>query len=594
MPIQIRLDRIIGSVLAVMISSAPGSAVSAGSPATKPPAELVTLARQQRAPLVVWAVNAKGQKSWGHLGALPHGVAAPERDLYFHAASVTKPIVAATVVYLAQRGLVDLDAPITKYLSEPPFAVLSERGLTVRQLLGHRSGLKDFDALDWDRPSPAAASLRESLLEPGRLVFETAPGGDFNYVDLNYNVLGVLIERISGESFGAAVASDLLVPNAAPAARLSCIDVPLARVATPHALSNAGEPTPSALRPFSRRHSPSGGLCISARELADWGAAYLDCDRNGAPLNCRSVESMYPQGDDRYGLGWYDDELGGVRLIWHDGSDVGYAAGLVLAPDQKVSVAVLTNFEFASAGVMANMLMAQALGRNYVAKKAFPAPTTWSRYAGMYFEEGMHCARLIATPEGLEMRYQEPEFPYELTRARLMPKPEWGRRLLHRRLSRQAHLVRRPRHARAQLPVHELEEVRARATGLGALRRRRGVTCASAQVERTCRIETQQACADASVPIAASVTAVITCQLREVASSASASRSHAALKTSTVQSNGRGSPAACARFSAPTQKIASPVPTYQITACENSSKNIGVPTRVCPAARTTRSQPTRR
>jgi hypothetical protein len=55
----------------------------------------------------------------------------------------------------------------------------------------------------------------------------------------------------------------------------------------------------------------------------------------------------------------------------------------------------------------------------------FPAPENWSRYDGAYWQDQMRCVRVIATPAGLEMRYQAADFPYELTRARLMPKPEW-------------------------------------------------------------------------------------------------------------------------------------------------------------------------
>lgn len=390
-----------------------------------PPAEMRILAEQQAVPLVTWAVADGNDRLSGSLRTSAGGTGLPRPEPVFHAASVTKPVVAVAVLRLAQQGVVDLDAPVVRYITEPGFAILAAHGLTARHLLTHRSGLKDFKELNWLEAGNDPRRLRATLLMPGVLEFQAAPGGEFSYTNLNYSLLGALIEAVSGADFAGVVRDLALIPYDAPRARLSCQDIPAALLATPHVFASTGEPAPSRLVPFNREHSPSSGLCITATELAAWGASLLDCSRVGAPLDCAALRSMFPAAGQRYGLGWYDRELAGNLLLWHDGSDAGYAAGLVLAPQRRISVAVLTNFEFASAGVMAQMLMTQRLRTPYVAAHPFPDQAQWQRYAGTYYHEELPCAEIVATPAGLQMHYQTPVFPYELTRTRLIPKPEW-------------------------------------------------------------------------------------------------------------------------------------------------------------------------
>jgi hypothetical protein len=97
----------------------------------------------------------------------------------------------------------------------------------------------------------------------------------------------------------------------------------------------------------------------------------------------------------------------------------------VLIPERRIAIAVMTNFEFASAGVMAKHLAAAELATRYQGRVEFPARERWPEYAGLYHHEELRCARIEASARGLEVVYQGTDFPYELTRTRLTPKPEW-------------------------------------------------------------------------------------------------------------------------------------------------------------------------
>ena len=127
-------------------------------------------------------------------------------DTVFDLASLTKVIVTSTaVMQLVERGKVRLNDPVAKYL--PEFAQNGKQDITVRQLLTHYSGLApDLDLKTaWEGKETAY-----------RMAFaatpEDAPGSKFSYSDINFIVLGALVERVSGETLDAYATRHIFVP----------------------------------------------------------------------------------------------------------------------------------------------------------------------------------------------------------------------------------------------------------------------------------------------------------------------------------------------------------------------------------------------
>lgn len=115
-------------------------------------------------------------------------------DGRFRAASVTKAVIGATVVRLAEEGKVDLDEQVEHYLP----GALNGAGVTVRQLLQHTSGLPEyFDLVDWTKPAVPADHLALALTRPRT----GEPGGRWAYSNTNYLVAGMIIEKVTGEDF---------------------------------------------------------------------------------------------------------------------------------------------------------------------------------------------------------------------------------------------------------------------------------------------------------------------------------------------------------------------------------------------------------
>ncbi|MEU6451824.1 serine hydrolase domain-containing protein [Streptomyces sp. NPDC046979] len=133
----------------------------------------------------------------------------------FRAGSVTKVVTAATVLRLAAQGRVDLDAPVQRYL--PGLFTPEFRPIGVRQLLNHTSGIQAGDGLGDDFAE--AYAHRFDTLTPQRVAQsaiakgpEFDPGTRQHYLNINYTVLGLLIEKVTGRTYAAEATRLVLRP----------------------------------------------------------------------------------------------------------------------------------------------------------------------------------------------------------------------------------------------------------------------------------------------------------------------------------------------------------------------------------------------
>ena len=244
----------------------------------------------------------------------------------FGIASNTKAFTATALAMLVERGKVEWDAPVTRYL--PNFAMYDPfvtREITVRDLLVHRSGLGlgAGDLLWW----PASTYTRKQIMQRLRYIKPaTSFRSAYAYDNVLYLVAGEIIEKVSGKTWEEFVASEILVPagginsGAADIARWMITQLDSGR-------------TPEGTRLFSPR---------SARELwtgvtpTPLGVPTGDF----APL--RSSFSLYA-------LGFGVRDYRGYKLLNHTGGLPGYVSEILMIPDQRLGVAVLTNQESSAA-----------------------------------------------------------------------------------------------------------------------------------------------------------------------------------------------------------------------------------------------------
>ncbi len=141
--------------------------------------------------LVVHRGHVIFRKAYGQRSKQPEAVAMTA-DTVFDLASLTKPMATATsVMLLVEQGKLSVSDPVAKYL--PGFAAKGKDKITVEQLLLHTSGLLPDNALADYKDGKKKAFERIFDLEP-----QTEPGTRFTYSDVNYIVLGELVEQVSG------------------------------------------------------------------------------------------------------------------------------------------------------------------------------------------------------------------------------------------------------------------------------------------------------------------------------------------------------------------------------------------------------------
>jgi D-alanyl-D-alanine carboxypeptidase len=256
-------------------------------------------------------------------------------------ASITKTFVGAVAMQLVDEGVLTLDEPVSRWLPQ----LRGADGITLRQLLGHTSGLSETEP----DPNPAHHWTPEEALTrmPDAAC---APGACFGYVDTNYVAAGQVIAAAAGAPIEAVVRDRILEPLGLDHTWLQGFERPRGEVAPAQPSGTLDDPegnTPST--DFVTRIGAAGAMAATATDLARFGHALFDeglvSDASLAtmtdvapstPLPCPDVERCPPA----YGLGVGAEIVNGWEILGHSGS-----TGSLLAyfPEQRVTIAVLTN-----------------------------------------------------------------------------------------------------------------------------------------------------------------------------------------------------------------------------------------------------------
>jgi CubicO group peptidase (beta-lactamase class C family) len=260
----------------------------------------------------------------------------------FHVASLSKQFTAMTIVLLAQDGVVSLDDDVRRWIPEVP-----DYGhvITLRHLLGHTSGLRDYYTLlglsGW--ASDAAFSTRELLeLVARQRGLNFAPGSSFVYSNTGYALLGVVVQRATGQSLGAVAQRRIFTP-------LAMDDTRFAENPVVHIPGRAIGYVP--LGRGYRTSEPNlsvigdGGLVTTIRDLERWHRNFTTAVVGGrAAIALLEQDGMLPDGRlTGYGLGQVLQTAGGVRSVSHAGAYGGFNSAYLRFPDEAVGVAVLCN-----------------------------------------------------------------------------------------------------------------------------------------------------------------------------------------------------------------------------------------------------------
>ena len=307
-------------------------------------------------------------------------------DTIFEVGSVSKQFTAAAVLLLARDGKLSLDDKVRKYVPEMPDVAAD---ITIRQMLNHTAGLRDWGGLaaieGWPRTSRVHthAHVLDFVRRQRMLNFE--PGTRWSYSNTGYNLAAILVGRVSGVSFADFTMARIFQP-------LGMSDTSWrddhTRIVKRRAIAYTGQKTFSTLMPFENVHG-NGGLLTTIGDLLKWNANFVTPVVGDAQF-VADMERRARFNDGReheYALGLYVDTYRGRREVDHSGGTAGYVAHLSRYPDHGVSVAVMCNVTSGNATNTAKAIADLLLPPGRAA--ALPASERLNaeegpRYAGLY------------------------------------------------------------------------------------------------------------------------------------------------------------------------------------------------------------------
>ncbi len=284
-----------------------------------------------------------------------YGIAGPDgravtAQTPFILGSTSKSFTALAIMQLVEAGKIDLDAPVTTYL--PWFHTgdaAASAQITVRHLLHQNSGLPTYAGrqgiADNDQGSMA---LENGVRELASVQLSRPAGQGYEYANENYDILGLIIQTVSGHSYEDYIRSAIFAPLQMSHSAATLSDPAAADLATGYrhwffwpVAFNA---------PYPRRTTPSGFLISSAEDMTHYLSAQLNGGRYGNQqlLSAQGIATLHTPGAkmsplSSYGMGWVIQGQPGATEIWHNGDVSNFHANLLLLPDQRIGIVILVN-----------------------------------------------------------------------------------------------------------------------------------------------------------------------------------------------------------------------------------------------------------
>jgi CubicO group peptidase (beta-lactamase class C family) len=283
------------------------------------------------------------------------GVAATT-DSLFQVGSITKIHTATLVMQLAEAGALDLDAPVRAVL--PDFTVADAAAtepITARQLLSHTSGLTCDFTHDTGRGDDCLAAYVEAAAD---VPLDCPPGTAISYSSVGYNVLGRIVEVLTGQTWDAALRDRLCAPLGLTHTVTLPEEVLRFRAAMGHLGAAGTDPDPAPVwNPLPRSAGPYGGvLCATAADVLRLARMHLDGGtapdgtrllrpETVAAMQRREIDcpDKWTVDSDGWGLGWTLYDWDGTPGFGHDGATIGQYGFLRVTPESGVVAVLLTN-----------------------------------------------------------------------------------------------------------------------------------------------------------------------------------------------------------------------------------------------------------
>jgi CubicO group peptidase (beta-lactamase class C family) len=305
-----------------------------------------------------------------------------EADTVFPICSISKPITATLVMMLVEDGLLDLDAPVRRYLR-----AFAHAAITLRHQLTHTSGLANYNAserfLRHEGRLALPAAERLAFLMSQRAQF--TPGERYAYCNTGYVLLGFIVEAVTGRRFHELLRERVFAPCGMDQSLLLDDQSLIPKRANGYELGKRG--LQNAWYQAVSWRGGAGGVASTTGDLVRWMQAFEDGRLVGAPSRAEMLRPVVLNDGSTfdYGLGWGTGAYQGHEAYLHTGGGFGYSCELVRFPKADTTVVLLTNlylFPFHRVGMA---IARQALGLAEPVSRPQPLGSSEAQaYAGTY------------------------------------------------------------------------------------------------------------------------------------------------------------------------------------------------------------------
>lgn len=373
---MLRSSFVAGLAVLAGLSSATAQRSTITRDAFRPRADslVYTYLAESRAPSASFAVI-RGNDTLAY-GA--HGLAnvdawrAPTATTIYEIGSITKQFTSSAIMKLVEQGRVKLDDDLSKYVPQFP---LHGNKVSIRQLLNHTSGIHSYTS------SPGWAKTWNDVLSPDAIVnfvaadtFDFAPGTAYRYNNTGYVLLGMVIEKASGQKYANYLDAQFFRPLGLKQTSYCKSKTSDPAFALGYSKGASGTVRAQFLdlsHPFA-----AGALCSTVGDFVKWQRA-LAGGKVVSPASYALMSTADTLNSGRkinYGFGLVPGMFNGHKTVSHTGGIPGFATAETYVPDDSLSIVVFTNYDGESPQALVQNLLRVAYGVAPVGKGAGATP----------------------------------------------------------------------------------------------------------------------------------------------------------------------------------------------------------------------------
>jgi CubicO group peptidase (beta-lactamase class C family) len=265
----------------------------------------------------------------------------------FHTASISKLFTAVAIMELIAQNRITIEDKLVDLLPKLKYNDKRVSYITIKNLLNHTSGLPDISNYHWDNNNQSDNSLKEFVIGLN-LKLDSDPSSKYQYSNLAYDILGYVIEKVTGSTFDDFQKENILNKSGMYNSDFRYFKIHDSLKTTPHSkrwiTKNIYE---RKTYPYTREHAPSSTLNSSSKDLSKWMISFLQT-LDDSDLNSKYSTMIEPafRSSPYIGLGFQLSDINSIKTIGHYGGDKGFRSYLIMIPEEKIGLVVLANCDY--------------------------------------------------------------------------------------------------------------------------------------------------------------------------------------------------------------------------------------------------------